>query len=304
VSNTPASVLAAVSGKACFVASRTTVVNRTRGAVELLHDRFAEHELLTYASAIAFQVLKSLIPLTLLGIALLGAVGRRDVWSKHVAPALKSRLDQPVFRAIDFGVEKIFASNSAGLILLSAVLTVWFVSSAVRAIMASINRIYGAKDERPLWIRWPLSFGLAFCVVAGVVGAALLVEAVPKQDGALGILVVAVRWLGALGALIAATGLLVRLAPARRRPKRWASAGAVLVIGTWIVTSFAFRWYVSTFANFKTAVGQLTVFIVLMAYAYASSIVLLVGIEIDELLREDANAEERGILHVLFGIRH
>lgn len=284
------------------MASRTTVVNRTRGAVELLHERFAEHELLTYASAIAFQVLKSLIPLTLLGIALLGAVGRRDVWTKHMAPALKSRLDQPVFHAIDFAVEKIFASNSAGLIAFSAFLTVWFVSGGVRAIMGAINRIYEAEDKRPFWIRWLLSFGLALCVVVGIVGAALLVEAVPKQDGGLEILLVAVRWLGALGALIAATGVLVRLAPARRRPKRWASAGAVLVIATWIVTSFAFQWYVTTIANFKTAVGQLTVFIVLMAYAYASSIVLLVGIEIDELLREDASSEERGILDVLFGL--
>jgi membrane protein len=302
VSNTTASVLAAVLGKGTLVASRATVVKRTRGAAELLHNRFAEHELLTYASAIAFQVLKSLIPLTLLGIALLGAVGRRDIWTKHIAPALKSRLDQPVFHAIDFGVEKIFASNSAGLILFSAVLTVWFVSSAVRAIMGAINRIYGAKDERPLWVRWPLSFGLAFCIVAGIVGAALLVEAVPKQSGSLEILLVAVRWLGALAALVGVPGVLVRLAPARRRPKRWASAGAVLVIGTWIVTSVAFHWYVSTFANFKSAIGQLTVFIVLMAYAYASSIVLLVGIEIDELLREDASSKERGIIDVLFGL--
>ena len=168
--------------------------------------------------------------------------------------------------------------------------------------MSAINRIYGVRDERPLWIRWALSIGLAVCVVAGVVGAALLVEAVPKQNGTLEILLVAVRWIGALAALITATGLLVRLAPVRPRPKRWASAGAVLVIATWIVTSFAFRWYVSTFANFKTAVGQLTVFIILMAYAYASSIVLLVGIEIDELLREDASSEERGILDVLFGL--
>ncbi len=284
------------------MATRTTVVNRTRGAVELLRERFAEHELLTYASALAFQVLKSLIPLSLLGLALLGAVGRRDVWTKHLAPPLKARLDPPVFHAIDFAVEKIFASNSAGLIAISAFLTVWFVSGGVRAVMSAINRIYGVRDERPLWIRWALSIGLAVCVVAGVVGAALLVEAVPKQNGTLEILLVAVRWIGALAALIAATGLLVRLAPVRPRPKRWASAGAVLVIATWIVTSFAFRWYVSTFANFKTAVGQLTVFIILMAYAYASSIVLLVGIEIDELLREDASSEERGILDVLFGL--
>ena len=284
------------------MATRTTVVNRTRGAVELLRERFAEHELFTYARALAFQVLKSLIPLSLLGLALLGAVGRRDVWTKHLAPPLKARLDPPVFHAVDFAVEKIFASNSAGLIAFSAFLTVWFVSGGVRAVMSAINRIYGVRDERPLWIRWALSIGLAVCVVAGVVGAALLVEAVPKQNGTLEILLVAVRWIGALAALITATGLLVRLAPVRPRPKRWASAGAVLVIATWIVTSFAFRWYVSTFANFKTAVGQLTVFIILMAYAYASSIVLLVGIEIDELLREDASSEERGILDVLFGL--
>jgi membrane protein len=302
VSNTPASVLPAVSGKASLVASPATVVNRTRGAAELLRERFSEHELLTYASAIAFQVLKSLVPLSLLGLALLGAVGRRDVWTNHIAPALKSHLDSVAFHAIDVAVEKIFASNSAGLIVFSSLLTVWFVSGGVRAVMGAINRIYGVKDERPLWIRWPLSFGLAFCLVAGIVGATLLVEAVPKQSGALAVLLVAVRWIGALALLVAATGVLVRLAPARRRPKRWASAGAVLVIATWIVTSLAFGWYVSTFANFKTAVGQLTVFIVLMAYAYASSIVLLVGIEIDELLREDASSDERGILDVLFGL--
>ncbi len=100
------------------------------------------------------------------------------------------------------------------------------------------------------------------------------------------------------------TGLLVRYGPVEPRPKKWASTGAVLVVATWIVTSIVFRWYVSSIANFKSAIGQLTVFLVLMVYAYASSIVFLVGVQLDELLREDANAEERGILHVLFGIRH
>jgi uncharacterized BrkB/YihY/UPF0761 family membrane protein len=94
------------------MATRTTVVKRTRGAVELLHECFADHELLTYASALAFQVLKSLIPLTLLGVALLGAVGRHDVWTKHIAPTLKSRLDPPVFQAINYAVEKIFPATA------------------------------------------------------------------------------------------------------------------------------------------------------------------------------------------------
>lgn len=283
------------------MASRSDLTGRVRKVVRIWIDLFAEHELLTYASAIAFQVLKSLIPLSLLGLALLGEIGRQDIWSAHMAPPVRSRLDPPVYHAIDFAVKKIFSRDSAGLLAFAAVLTVWYVSGGVRAIMSAINRIYDANERRPFWIRWPISLGLAVCVVAGIVGALLLVEAVPTPRGGWEFIVVPVRWLGAIAALVLAAGLLVRLAPVERRPKRWVSAGAVLVIATWIVTTLVFRWYVASLANFRSAVGQLTVFLVLMIYAYASSIVLLVGVELDELLREDASAEERGILDAVLG---
>jgi membrane protein len=286
------------------MATINEVQRRGRDTVQIWVDAFDEHDLLTHASAIAFQVLKSLVPLTLLGIALIGAVGRRDLWSSHLAPPIQSRVDPPVFHAIDFAVKKIFAHNSGPLIAFAAVLTIWYVSGGVRAIIGAINRIYGSEDDRPFWLRWVLSIGLSACVVVGIVGAALLVAAVPKPGGAWEIPAVVARWLAAIVALALVTGILVRYGPVEPRPKKWASAGAVLVVVTWIVTSLVFRWYVSSIANFKTAIGQLTVFLVLMVYAYASSIVFLVGVQLDEFLREDANAEERGILHVLFGIRH
>jgi membrane protein len=77
--------------------------------------------------------------------------------------------------------------------------------------------------------------------------------------------------------------------------------GGVLVVSTWIVTTLVFRWYVASLANFRTAVGQLTVFLILMVYVYASSIVLIVGVQLDELLREDASERGRGILGVVMG---
>jgi membrane protein len=280
------------------------VQRRGRKTVQIWVDAFAEHDLLTSASAMAFQVLKSLVPLSLLGIALIGAVGRKDFWTHHIAPPVKSRVDPPVFHAIDFAVKKIFDHNSTGLVVFAAILTIWYVSGGVRAIMGAVNRIYDTDDARPFWHRWLVSTTLATCVVAGIVGAALLVAAVPKPNGAWEIPTVVVRWLGAVLALVVVTGLLVRFAPAKPRPKKWASAGAVLVVASWIVTSLAFKWFVSSLANFKTAPGQLTVFLVLMAYAYASSIVFLVGVQLDEFLREDAKSDERGILHVLFGVRH
>ena len=52
-------------------------------------EAFVEHNLLTYASAIAFQALIALVPLTLLGLGLLGATGHKEVWTEHVAPAIE-----------------------------------------------------------------------------------------------------------------------------------------------------------------------------------------------------------------------
>jgi hypothetical protein len=43
----------------------------------------------------------------------------------------------------------------------------------------------------------------------------------------------------------------------------------------------------SRLANFTSASGALTVFLVLAAFLYTASIIFLVGVEIDELLRKD-----------------
>ena len=61
----------------------------------------------------------------------------------------------------------------------------------------------------------------------------------------------------------------------------------------------ALAWYVGSFADFTSASGALTVFLVLAAFLYTASIIFLVGIEIDELLRKDASAGEEGIIGVL-----
>ena len=59
--------------------------------------------------------------------------------------------------------------------------------------------------------------------------------------------------------------------------------------------SLVFGWFVSSVANFKTAPGQLTVFLVLSTYAYASSITFLVGVQADELMRKGSRSR-RGLL--------
>jgi len=99
--------------------------------------------------------------------------------------------------------------------------------------------------------------------------------------------------------LALAVALLMRFAPVEPRSKTWFSGGSVLVILAWVAASMIFRVLVTELLNFKTTTGSLGVFLVLTGYVYTSSIIFLVGVEVDELLREDAAESERGLLHML-----
>jgi membrane protein len=271
--------------------------------VKLWIDLFARHQLLDHASAVAFQVLKALVPLTLLGAALLGATGQERVWEQTLYPGVALHVQPATAHAIDVTVHKIFTTGSAGLIVFASVLVVWYVSGSVRAVMGAINQIYEADETRSWKVRYAVSFGLAVAIALCVVGAVLAVTAGPAltRHGAAGVVVSIGRWLAAIVLLALAVGLLVRYSPAERRSKRWATAGSALVIAAWIGATLIFELFVSHVANFKTATGSLTVFLVLIGYVYTSSIIFLVGVELDELLREDATRGERGVLQVLFG---
>jgi membrane protein len=276
---------------------------RLKRFVKLWVDLFARHQLLDHASAIAFAVLKALVPLTLLGLALLGALGQEKVWNDTLYPRLKDHIEPTTAHAIDAAVQRIFTQNSAGLIALASVLVVWYVSGAVRAAMGAINQIYEADEKRPWTTRFPISFGLAASIAVCIVGALVVVTAGSAlASGGFAAVAVAIgRYLLAVILLALAVALLVRYAPIERRAKRWASAGSALVIAAWIGATLVFELFVSHVANFKTAVGSLTVFLVLIGYVYTLSIIFLVGVELDELLREDATKGERGVLELLFG---
>lgn len=257
-----------------------------KGIVGLWVDLFERDDLLTVASAIALQALIALIALLLLGLGLLSAAHDTKLWSLTIGPAISGRVLPDVFLGINEVVHKVFATSSGGLIALAAALAVWEVSGVVRASMGALNEVYETKESRPWWIRFPLSFGLSVVLIVSWLGAIVLIAAV-DLPGAWSWPLAVVRWLGAIALLIAGFGVLVRWAPDKPRAKKWVSAGAVLVVVAWVVETLIFRWYVTSVADFKTTIGSFAVFIVVTTYLYVGSIILLVGMELDELVRHD-----------------
>jgi membrane protein len=269
--------------------------------VGLWVDLFSEHNLLTYASAIAFQALVALVALLLLGLAILGELGRQDVWSRQIGPQIEPKVLPPVYSGIDATVQKIFTSSSGGLIAFAAAVAIWEMSGVVRAIMGAVARVYDTEDDRSWKVRFPLSIGIGLVLTASILGAILLATAARTAvHGGWGVPFALLRWLVAVALIGVGFGVLVRYAPVEARTSRWASAGATVVVVAWVVQALIFAEYLRSVANYQTAVGSLLGVYFLTTFLYVAAIILLVGIELDEQLRKDLQGkEERGILEIV-----
>ena len=275
--------------------------NSFKKIVRLWVELFDKHSLLTYASAIALRMFIAAVACTLFALGILGATHQQQLWRQTIGPQIKPKVLPHVFDGIDQTVHRVFSSSTAGLLALAAALAIWEVSGIIRAAIGALDEIYETPEERPWWVRFPLSFGLAVLVLAATLGAIAAIWAGHAPGSHLALLIL--RWPVAIALVAVAFQLIVRWAPAKHRPYRWASFGSALVVG-WIGETLIFGWYVRSFADFRTPVGSLEMFIFLATYFYVAAIVLLVAMEVDELVRLDAQRprNRQELLPVVTGV--
>ena len=255
--------------------------------VRLWVELFDKHSLLTYASAIALRMFIAAVACTLFMLGILGATHQEGLWKSTIAPQIKPKVLPHVFAGIDQTAHRVFSSSTAGLLAAAAALAIWEVSGIIRAAIGALDEIYETPETRPFWVRFPLSFGLAVLFLAAVLGAVAIVWA-GHVSGSWSIPILILRWPAAVILVAFAFELIVRWGPDESRHTRWTSFGAALVVVGWIGQTLIMGAYVKSFADFRTAVGSLEVFIFLATFCYVAAIILLVAMELDELVRADA----------------
>lgn len=270
--------------------AREATALRPRQAWRDIVRGFDENDLLTFASAIAFRITFALIPLTLLGLALLGSFGLGDVWQRDVAPDVRDQVSAAAFQVIDQTVRQVLDSKQVVWATLGAAVAVWEVSSGMRAVMDVLNRVYHAPRERDFKSRLVVSLWLAALVTVMLLAAVASVRVVPALLGG-GWPVSIGGWIAGLALLLLTVGMIVRFAPCRDRPVRWVSFGAVLVVMGWIGAALLFDWYLSSVADYGSLFGNLAVVMVALASIYLVALVFVTGLQLDALIRD---AVERG----------
>ena len=250
-------------------------------------DGFRRHELITRASAVAFRILYAAIPFALCILALAGLLHLQSLWTKDIAPDLAPHVSTPVFAVLDQVATNALTGQRLFWVTAGLALAIWEVSSAVRVVQGCLVDIYGARRRRSLRERLPASLWLGVACSALVLGAiAVLHLGALVVDGPLGALV---RYLLAAALLWGCVTLLVRFAPAKRRPFEWVTFGSTLVVAGWLVSWTLYGLYLTQIAEVGSVFGTFAAVIVLLTFLEISCVVLLAGALIDALVRERAS---------------
>ena len=287
-------------GAARTVGHSLQLALRARELRRALLDGFKQHDLLTYSSAISFQILTAVVPFVMTMLALAGILHMDDVWRDHVAPEIRLRVSPDVFSVISSAVDKALSDKQLLWATLGGGLALWQVSGAVRAVMGAFERIYGASSERPFRRRYLISFALAIATGACFILATLSLVLAPfltmhDPGVAWEVFAFAVRWALAVGFLSLAVGLLVHVAPATTQPLPWVSLGTTIVTLSWVIVSVGFYYYLTTLASYGSVFGSLASVIVVIAYLYTSTTAFVFGAQLDAIIRAQATGTLSGV---------
>ena len=195
-------------------------------------------------------------------------------------------------------IETINTSN-APLLSLSAITGIWAASKGIMALIRVLNKAYDVEETRPyLELRLlAIVFTLALLVLLTIVLLTLVFGEVlgNKLFDFLGITQNFIlfwqyfRIIISLLFMILIFSLMYRFIPSIRNGRKinlkHAIPGAVFTTLGWIVTSSIFSYYVNNFGNYSKTYGSLGGIVILLIWLYLSSIIIILGGEINATIR-------------------
>jgi membrane protein len=249
------------------------------------------------AAALSYYFLFALFPALLFVAAILGSVPGAPLMD-HLMRYVTRVLPRDAAMLVSRTLGEVVTGAGAGLISVGALGALWGASTGMVSIMAALNVSRGVVDDRKWWERRLIALALTLGFSLFTFTALLLLvfgewigEAVA---GAIGFGAAftqgwrLAQWPVAALCVLTGISLVYTLAPARRPRWRSVSPGSVVALSGWLAMSFGLRLYVRFFDTYNATYGSIGGVILLMLWLYLSSLLLLVGAEINAVAGERA----------------
>jgi membrane protein len=175
--------------------------------------------------------------------------------------------------------------------LLGFSIALWSANAGVKALIDALNVIEG-RDEQRSFIRLnALSLAMTFGAIVFLLLAVGAVVAFPLVMSTFGLKAYTatttwlIRWPVLLALMVTALAVFYRLGPDRIEPRwRWLTPGVFAAALLWLAGSALLSFYLSNFADYNATYGSLGAAIGLMMWMWLSTIVVLLGAQLDTVI--------------------
>jgi len=267
---------------------------------EILDDR-----LFALAGGVAFYGLLALFPAIAAGVSVYALFADAATISKHLSIAANI-VPAGTLDLLGEEISRIAAKSDGKLtfgFLVGLAIALWSANAGMKAIFDALNIIYDEEDKRGLiWLN-VVSLFFTICAIAAAGLAVAVVVVFPLILAGLGLsgvdapLIAHLRWPVMFVLIIFGLAVLYRYGPSRRLAKwRWITLGSIVAALAWLAVSSLFSWYLGNFANYNATYGALGAVVGLMMWMWLSTIVVLVGGELNsEIEHQTARDSTVGI---------
>ncbi|OWA34517.1 ribonuclease [Saccharibacillus sp. O16] len=266
-----------------------------------LYIRIRDDEVSGIGAQLAYYLLLSFFPFLIFLVTLVGYV---DLSINEMMDLARQIVPGAAMDTVENILGEVTQGNGT-LLSIGMIATLWTASRGINAVIKGLNKAYDVEETRKFW-----QIRLVSLLSTLVLGVVLLVSI---------LLLVFGRWIGdqlnrllsyppgfertwdllqyatPLVVLIAVFTALYWIAPNRQIKIREAVPGAIFATVGWLVTSLAFSFYVNNFSTFTKTYGSLGGIIILLTWLYLSSIIVMVGGEINATLKAGKNDRRRGL---------
>ncbi|MDI3341207.1 MAG: YihY/virulence factor BrkB family protein [Sphaerobacter sp.] len=261
---------------------------------ELFHE-VRDDNVTGMAAQAAYQLIFALPPLLIFFAALSALVDRYtgvDVFGQALGLA-EQALPASVYQTVEIILGGVQEQGTTGLLSLGFILALWSASGAVNTMIALFNRAYDVTDTRSFITKRLLSIGLTIGLAVLVIGAFVL--AVFGQRLGVWIAELAglgseftvvwdiARWPAVVIFVMLALAIFYWAGPDVDTSIRWLSPGAVVATILWLLATFGFSLYLRV-SDPGSAYGVLGTLVVLLFFLYVSSVILLLGCELNAVI--------------------
>jgi membrane protein len=242
------------------------------------------------AAQLAYYFLFALFPFFLVLITLLGYLPVPNLMDR-LMEMLAQMLPGEALQLVQDNLHELVTSQRGGLLSFGILAALWTSSSAITAIMDSLNRAYDVQEGRPFWkvrgLAILLTIGLSLFIIVSLVLLTFGPQIggwIADQVGLGRVFQIAwnvLRWPVIVGLIILAMALIYYLAPDVEQRWQWITPGSVVAVLGWLAASLGFSFYVNNFGSYNATYGSIGTVIVLLTWMYVSGFFVLVGGEIN-----------------------